>query len=497
MEDGQTYLGKYRIEGILGRGGMGVVYKGFDPNIERVVAVKTVRMGALEGEEADEVLQRFKREAQAVGRLAHPNIVSVYEYGEHGGKPYIAMEFVEGRELAELLESGKRFDLPEAVVLMEQVFSALAYCHAHGVVHRDLKPANILMLDDGKPKLTDFGIARIESSTLTRTGAVMGTPDYMSPEQLTGQGTDARSDLFSAAVILYELITGERPFPGKTFAGIMNRVMRGEFDRPSEVNVHVCASWDRLLARGLATRPDDRFQTAENFLEGLRLAVEDRYEDEVGDRSEAETMIAPARPRTTMGVARGPAPSQVGLQTSRAAGQSVAGVSASAPRPRWWPALAALAILAAAGGAGGWWAMQRMRAPAPALATAPPEASPVAVASPAPAAPAPAGAEERGAPSGAPAAASPVPVGIGQGALEMRTSARDGIYYGLVAAQSSPPGATLFIDNVSFGVTPLELEVPPGTYSVSLQKQGFRDLRTQLSIEPGTRIDLEASLSAR
>lgn len=517
MEEGAAYLGKYELRGILGRGGMGVVYEGYDPHIQRVVAIKTIRLGAFDEEQQQELLARFKREAQAVGRLSHPNIVQVYEYGEHEGKPYTAMEFVNGRELGELLEQGERYELTHTVRIVEQMLSALAYCHAHGVVHRDLKPANLLMLDDGTVKLTDFGIARVESSTLTRIGAVMGTPNYMSPEQLTGQGVDARSDLFAAGVILYELITGEKPFPGKTIQVIMHRVMQAEFEPPSSLNVHLTPSWDRLLARALGKRPADRFQSADDFLAALRLAVDDRFEDDGLDTDEGETLVAGVAPTELRRPHAIPAAATSTPNREAAADETMrtlllepdqptlvdptlAILAATPPRRRLVALVASLvaALLAAAGV--GLWQSGRLddllagaglapltsapeRAPSVDQAWRPARSESAKPAAPAPA-PAPEPASTLATTPGTPAA----------GSVDVSTEERAGSYYALVSTATEPTGATVLIDDVEFGHTPLELEVPPGVYQLRLRKSGFRDLETEVEVDPATAVRVTGRL---
>jgi serine/threonine-protein kinase len=192
---GLKKLGKYEIRGTLGRGAMGTVYDGWDPAIDRRVAIKTVRLADADDEETVEGLARFKREAQAAGRLSHPNIVGVYDYGETDDIAYIVMEFVEGRSLKSLLDQEKRLPPREAAEILGQVLAGLGYSHARGVVHRDIKPANIMLTGEGQVKIADFGIARIESSSMTSVGTVMGTPAYMPPEQFLGEAVDARSDL--------------------------------------------------------------------------------------------------------------------------------------------------------------------------------------------------------------------------------------------------------------------------------------------------------------
>jgi hypothetical protein len=270
-------LGKYEIRREVGRGGMGIVYEGYDTVIHRRVALKTLVSELFKGTEADVYLGRLKREAQAAGRLNHPNIVAVYDFGEepltdtsHDGPrmAFIAMEFVEGRELSSFLGGSERFPLAAIVRIMSQLLDALEYSHKNGVVHRDIKPGNIIVLADGSVKVADFGIARIESSTLTQAGTVMGSPSYMSPEQFLAQTVDGRSDLYSAGVVLYELLTGEVPFAG-SFSNVMHKVLNEQPSPPSVLNVNAPRAADQLLARALAKRPAERFQTAAEFKQAM------------------------------------------------------------------------------------------------------------------------------------------------------------------------------------------------------------------------------------
>jgi serine/threonine protein kinase len=267
-------LGKYELRREVGRGGMGVVYEAYDPTICRRVALKTLCSELLSGPEADTFIGRLRREAQAAGRLNHPNIVAVYDFGEEpqdrgaGRIAYITMEFVEGRELQALLATQERPAVPAIVRIMGQLLDALEYSHKNGVVHRDIKPANIMLLEEGTVKVTDFGIARIESSTLTRAGTVMGSPSYMSPEQFLGVATDARSDLYSAGVVLYELLAGEVPFPG-SFSTAMHKVLNDTPTPVSALNVHAPKGVDVLLGRALAKKPADRFQSAVEFKQAI------------------------------------------------------------------------------------------------------------------------------------------------------------------------------------------------------------------------------------
>jgi eukaryotic-like serine/threonine-protein kinase len=283
-----TKLGKYLIRRKLGKGAMGVVYEGFDPVLARAVAIKTILPAQLDSSEVVSVLARFKREAQAAGRLNHPGIVAVYEYGEVNAEDdhtmlgyssrlplepervaFIAMEFVKGRELRSYFEGEERFALKDVGRIMEEILDALGHAHGKGVTHRDIKPANLIMLDDGRVKIADFGIARIESSQLTVAGTVMGTPSYMSPEQFQGQTVDLRSDLFSCGIILYQFLTGEKPFVG-TLTSIMFKVLREDPLPPSALNAALAPAWDLLVAKAIAKNPDDRFQSAQAFAAAIR-----------------------------------------------------------------------------------------------------------------------------------------------------------------------------------------------------------------------------------
>ncbi len=265
-------LGKYEVRGTLGKGAMGTVYDGWDPAIDRRVAIKTVHLPDANDPETQAALARFKREAQAAGRLSHPNIVGVFDYGEMDELAYIVMEFVEGSSLKERLAADERLPLSEALRLMDDVLAGLAYSHARGVVHRDVKPANVMIAQDGRAKLADFGIARIESSSMTQAGTVMGTPAYMSPEQFMGQVVDRRTDIYSSGVLLYQLLTGERPFDGG-LTTIMHKALHTVPPRPSELSVTAPPGLDAVVARAMARRPEDRYSSVEDFAWALHQGV--------------------------------------------------------------------------------------------------------------------------------------------------------------------------------------------------------------------------------
>lgn len=261
-------LGKYRIDSVLGKGAMGVIYKAFDPYIDRVVALKTIRKELFSDAQQAELIGRFKNEAQAAGRLNHPNIVTVYDYGEDPESAFIAMEFVDGTPLNVLMIPEKPTSLVRIREWMTDLLSALEYAHSRGVVHRDIKPANLLITATAQVKISDFGIARIESSTLTQTGSMIGTPSYMSPEQFRGETVDGRSDVFSAGVLLYQLLTGVRPFTGSSPI-VMQQILNDMPVPVSSVLPALGTGYDPVLERALAKRPAERYSSAREFLSAL------------------------------------------------------------------------------------------------------------------------------------------------------------------------------------------------------------------------------------
>jgi serine/threonine-protein kinase len=265
-------LGRYPVQQVIGAGAMGVVYLGFDPQIHRPVAIKTIRQHLL-GQDARnlDASGRFRIEAQAAGRLNHPGIVTVYDVGEDAAAEcaYIAMEYVAGHSLREYLSRGWRFTTGEVVSLVCQLLDALAEAHAKGVLHRDIKPANLLIADSGRLKVTDFGIARLESTQFTRTESVLGSPGYMAPEQYVGGDVDRRVDLFAAGVLLYRLLTGRMPYAG-TDQAMMYQVVYGEPDAlcrsPED---QVLAPFVPIVGQALARQPEQRFASATEFRQRL------------------------------------------------------------------------------------------------------------------------------------------------------------------------------------------------------------------------------------
>ncbi len=271
--EGPERIGRYLIEKLLGEGSMGRVYLALDPAIERRVALKVIHPHLLQSDQGREIVERFRREAKAAGRLSHANAVAVYDYGDDPAGAYIAMEYVEGKSLKEYLEERGRMELTQILELMTQLLDGLDYAHRHGVVHRDIKPGNIMLFADGRIKITDFGIAHLDDSQLTRTGMMVGSPAYMAPEQCLGTTVDGRADIFAAGVVLYELLTGERPFAGQQGTTIVQRILFAEPDPPSKLNPLLPQALDRVVLTALAKKPADRFQDAAAFRKALEQAI--------------------------------------------------------------------------------------------------------------------------------------------------------------------------------------------------------------------------------
>ena len=258
--------------GELGRGAMGVVYKAMDPVIGRTVAVKTIRLSEEgTGLSRPELLTRFQTEARAAGLLTHPNIVVVFDAGEEDGLYYITMELVEGKSLQALLDGGHAFPLPRTLRIMEQTCSALQFAHERNVIHRDIKPANLMLTPDDTVKVTDFGTAKIlQFGTVQQTAHVMGTPSYMSPEQVKGRAVDGRSDIFSLGVMLYEMVTGEKPFPGQNITTVIYKIVNEEPVPPRQINPSIHPGISAVIMRALAKEPDQRYQNCREMLEDIR-----------------------------------------------------------------------------------------------------------------------------------------------------------------------------------------------------------------------------------
>jgi serine/threonine-protein kinase len=272
---GLKQLGRYQISGTLGKGAMGHVYKGVDPAINRPVALKTIRLDFVnDPEEMEELKVRLHCEAQAAGKLSHPNIVTIYDVGSEGHLQYIAMEYLEGQTLEEMIKKKVKFNFRILSKVIMQICSAMEYAHDHDIIHRDIKPANIMVLPDYTVKVMDFGIARIDSNSLTKTGIAMGTPNYISPEQLKGQNVDKRADIFSLGVVIYEMLLSKRPFKGENITSLIYSIINDEPDKPSNINPQIPLLFDHIIEKALKKDPADRYQSAKNLMNDISEFVE-------------------------------------------------------------------------------------------------------------------------------------------------------------------------------------------------------------------------------
>jgi serine/threonine-protein kinase len=294
-------LGRYQIKGVLGKGAMGLVYDGLDPTLDRRVAIKTILTSTVDEATARHYSMRFKREVRAVARLNHPHIVQVYDFGTEGELAYIVMEYIEGKELKDYFDAKHPFDLATIFRLMLELLDALDFAHEAGVIHRDVKPANLMVDAAGHAKLADFGVARVtetdgEQGEATRAGAMIGTPSYMSPEQIQGQSIDRRTDIFSAGILFYQFLTGKKPFEGGQWE-LAKKIVQDDPVWPSAL-VQIPPTIDRVIAKALAKAPEKRYQTARKFAESLKRIREGKppedpdevlAEPPAGAGSEAET----------------------------------------------------------------------------------------------------------------------------------------------------------------------------------------------------------------
>ena len=267
-------IGRYKIVRELGRGAMGVVYHAIDPNIGRPVAIKTIHFGGnRKPEEIERMRERLFREARSAGMLSHPGIVTIYDVEQQGDLAYIAMEYVDGPTLDQVLSEPQPLEGPRLFSILGQTAVALDYAHSKGIVHRDIKPANIMISEDGTSKIADFGIAKIAAAeNLTMTGSIVGTPHYMSPEQVQGQPVDGRSDQFSLAVIAYEMLTGEKPYTGEHLTTVVYKIVAEEPVLPHRLNPSLSTAIENVLRKALAKKPDARYRNCQEFIESMEKA---------------------------------------------------------------------------------------------------------------------------------------------------------------------------------------------------------------------------------
>ncbi len=285
-------IGKYQIQKVLGRGGMGTVYEALDPSIQRKVAVKTMIQGLAE---SPDLRARFLREAQAAGGLRHRNIVTVYDLGEDKGQPFIAMEFIEGTDLEKIIQNREPHSLEWKIDVLRQVCAGLGYAHRNGIVHRDIKPANVRVTPEGEVKIMDFGIAHLQSSTMTKSGLVLGTVHYMAPEQVEGHKVDHRADIFSVGAIAYELLAHRKPFEGESLTAIMFKITREHPDPTPLSNTPFSPGLETAVMKALARDPSVRYQSLDEMHADLDRLLRDGPKD-AASRSEGATKPSPPPP---------------------------------------------------------------------------------------------------------------------------------------------------------------------------------------------------------
>lgn len=472
----QTIIGRYQVVATLGQGAMGTVYKAVDPLIERTVAIKTINLN-LSKEERARFEERFYREAKSAGRLNHSNIVTIYDVGETDDIAYIAMEYLDGESLREMLDSGVVLPVDMIGTIAARIADALNYAHENQVVHRDIKPANIMITPGRDVKIMDFGIAQIPAGSRTQLGTVLGSPQYMAPEQVAGGTTDGRTDIFALGVVLYEMLTGTLPFNGDNLSAIMYKVLNEDPAPPSTLNPRVPPFFDRIVSRALAKRPRDRYQTAGAFARDLRA----------GDGAPPDAERLPAAGMTPIppwraGRAQAGHEATVVLSPDKAravfAAASTSGGAESTRALRAAllhrkPVVLAFALLAVAA-----FAVYAL-SPRPAPDRVPVPAVPVFEGVVPPTA---------GLEPAQPAAAAPAAAGSNPGTVAPAA---------VVPAQATvsfaiSPWGEIFVDGKRVGVSPplTTLQLEAGKHQVEVRNQAFAPYRATVNLKPGQSIKI-------
>jgi len=450
-------IGRYKLLRELGRGAMGVVFEASDPNLGRTVALKTIQANTI-GTNPQEVAERFKNEARAVGGLSHPNIVTVFDAGEDNGVLYIAMECLQGETLEAHLAARRTVPLEQAVGITRQVCTALDYANSKGIVHRDIKPANVMLLPNGTVKITDFGLART-TEAITMTGHVMGTPHYMSPEQVRGRPVDLRSDLFSAGVMLYEMLTGERPFDGQSITTIMYKIVHENPTPPRALDSSIPQGLSAVIERSLAKSPEERYQSGAAFVDAL-LNYQSVQE------SQTQSVVATVQAAVTIPETRRIAPERPAPLTQRRSGKRL---------------LVAVVLLAVIGLI----AYGRYGKRSPAEGANRQSEQRTAVTPPAPPS-SPSAVTDK--PSNV-KPSQPVTVVQKQPSMEGKSTAT-------LTVNSNPPTATISLDGKPTGMkTPAQVQLSRGEHTVSVQMQGFQPSSAKFRVNGGEELEFSPDLS--
>jgi serine/threonine-protein kinase len=460
-------IGRYKIVGELGRGAMGVVYHAIDPNIGRPVAIKTIHFGGgRNSEEQNRLRERLFREARSAGILSHPGIVTVYDVEQQGELAYIAMEFVDGPTLDQVLSEAQPIPPERMFSILGQTAVALDYAHQKGIVHRDIKPANIMIARDGTAKITDFGIAKITASDqLTMTGNIVGTPHYMSPEQVQGQVVDGRSDQFSLAVIAFEMLTGEKPFAGEHLTTVVYKIVAEEPAAPHRLNPSIGGAIESVLRKGLSKKPDLRYPTCQEFAGALEKACAASKGWKTmprGGSLNEPTMVDSAKPVVMLPPARRARPAEATTTAERTERRT------SGFLPFLLAILVAAGLLALIGWQATPWVSNQVQATKtpvpPTVEPAPPATAPASAQVPVPA---PVEPKPSPMPPAATAPAEPNPRAKPAPAIASTQP---------VAIISSPGGATATLDGDPQKAckAPCSLDATPGRHTISITMPGYQ-----------------------
>jgi serine/threonine-protein kinase len=485
-------FGRYEVQGLIGDGAMGHVYRGFDPLVRRAVAIKTFKSDNLDPKTAEDFIKRFSREAQLAGALSHPHIVSIFDVGDD----YFVMEFLEGKTLQDLIQDKGKLDAQEALKLFAPIADALDYAHKKGVIHRDIKPGNIMVLPDGRPKLMDFGVAHMESSNMTKAGEVLGSPSYMAPEQIAGEEITTRADLFSLATVAYQTLTGQKPFQGATVTTVIYRVVHEDPPPPRQWNGALPAHYDDVFRKALSKDPAGRYATALDFTSALDLRAFDLDSD--------AALPGPAPKK-----AKDPTNETITVETGVARQKlEAAGTSKAQGKGLWGIAAAALLAVAVVGGL--WLARRPAAVPAPSptpvptglrIETDPPGATVSIDGKEAGVSPltlptvAPGMRTVRVARDGYASAELSLEIVADAPLAPLRFSLQPTEARGVITAD--PAGASVLVDGREVGKAPLDgVRFTPGVHDVRVEAAGFKPWRQRVEALAGRDITLDAKLTA-